>query len=216
QGLKARLAVDLGRVTFKQKTANSVTVDALLGSDGLQLKKARIGSLGGMVVDASGTVKQFSPLKGVKIDAAAKTSNLSETLRALGNAEAKNLGASDFTAQLSGGADKLNVELRGTIDQGKVALNGTAENLNGDPSFSGKVDVTHPETATIVRNFGGMKPTTNFGPFALKADLATGPDTLKANDLLVQLGTAGTLKGFVNIAPESGVKKINAELNADK
>src|SRR5690606_28548877 len=132
-----------------------------------------------------GSVAQFSPLKGVSISADAKTANLSDTLRALGNAEAKNLGASEFAATLSGGADKLNVDLRGTIDQGKIAVNGTAANLNGTPSFAGKIDVAHPETATIVRNFGGMKPVTDFGPFALKADIATGPDTLKANDLLV-------------------------------
>jgi uncharacterized protein involved in outer membrane biogenesis len=83
-------------------------------------------------------------------------------------------------------------------------------------SFDGKIDVTHPETATIVRNFGGMKPKTNLGPFALKADVAYGTKTLKADDLLVKLGSAGTLQGKINILPQGEGRSINVDLKADK
>ena len=216
KGLKARINAELGSVTFKGKTARDITVQTNVSDAGLVLQQARIGDLGGMVLTAQGKVDQLSPLKNAAFTAQATSPNLSQTLKALGNSEAKNLGASQFDAQINGDANNLKIGLNGTIDQGKLAINGTANNLNAAPGFSGTIDITHPETATIVRNFGGLKPTVNLGAFAFKTNLTYGADTLKADGLSVKLGSAGTLQGHVNVVPAKGGRKIDADLKADK
>jgi hypothetical protein len=216
QGLKAKISANLDNVIFKQKTAKQVTVEANISDSGLQLQSARIGDLGGMIVTAQGKVDHLSPLSGAALTAQATTPNLSQTLQTLGNAAAENLGASKFDAQIDGDANNLKVALNGTIDQGNIAVNGTAKDLNASPSFTGTINISHPETATIVRNFGGMKPTVNLGAFAFKTDLTYGSDTIKADNILVKLGSAGTLQGHVNVIPDKGTRKIDADLKGDK
>lgn len=216
KGLKARINANLGSVTYQGKTAKDIAIQTNVSDVGLVLQQARIGDLGGMVITAQGKVDQLSPLKNADFTAHASSPNLSQTLKALGNAEAQNLGASQFDAQLNGDANNLKIGLNGTIDQGKIAINGIANNLNKAPGFNGVIDITHPETATIMRNFGGLKPTVNLGAFALKTNLTYGADTLKADDLSVNLGSAGKLTGHVNVVPEKGGRKIDADLKADK
>jgi uncharacterized protein involved in outer membrane biogenesis len=216
QGLKARITADIGSLTYQNKTAKQVTLQANVSSKGLSLPQARIGDLGGMVITANGKIDRLSPLSGAEFNAQAKTPSLSQTLKALGNSAAENLGASQFDVTANGNADNLKIALNGTIDQGKIAVNGTAKSLNTSPAFTGKIDVSHPETATIVRNFGGLKPVVNFGAFALQTNLTYGADTLKADDVVVKLGSAGTLQGHVNITPDNGTRKVDAALKADK
>jgi len=216
QGLKAKITADLASVTYQNKTAKQVAVQSMISDKGLELTQAQIGDLGGMVITANGRIDRLSPLSGVALNAQAKTPNLSNTLKALGNADAANLGASEFTAQVNGDAQALKVGLNGTIDQGKLAINGTAKDLNTSPGFTGTIDMSHPETATILRNFAKMTPKVNLGAFALKTNLTYGGDTLKADNLLVQMGSAGTLQGHVNIVPQNGGRSIDADLKADK
>lgn len=216
KGLKARINAELSSVTYQDKTAKDITIQSHVSDKGLVLQQARIGDLGGMVMTAQGKVDQLSPLKNAAFTAQASSPNLSQTLKALGNAEAENLGASQFNAQINGDANNLKLALDGTIDQGRIAVNGIANNLNNAPGFSGVIDIMHPETATILRNFGGMKPTVNLGAFALKTNLTYGADTLKADDLSIKLGSAGTLQGHVNVTPKNGGRKIDADLKADK
>lgn len=215
KGLQAKINVDLGKVTYQDKTANQVKLEALASDKGITLQTAQIGDLGGMVINATGSVGGISPLKNVSLNATGKTPNLSNTMRALGNAEAQNLGASAFTAAIKGDDKKLDIDLDGTIDQGKVALTATAKNIADAMETSGSINVTHPETATIVRNFGKMSPKANFGAFSLKANFATGPQTLQAKDLVVALGSAGTVQGSVDIKPQGSGRSIDANLKAD-
>ena len=212
QGLKAKISAALDSVTYQGKTAKQIAIQTSLSDRGLTITQARIGDLGGMVIDAQGKIDRLSPLSGAAIMAQAKTPDLSATLKALGNNDAANLGASSFDVKLNGSADALTVALNGSIDQGKIAVNGTAKNLNAQPGFEGKIDVTHPETATILRNFAKMTPKINLGAFALQTNLSYGSDVLKANNLLVKLGSAGTLQGHVNVVN----KAIDADLKADK
>lgn len=216
QGLKAKLNADLGSVTYQGKTAKAVTIQSTLSEKGLEIPQARIGDLGGMVIEAKGSIQRLNPLAGANLQAQAKTPNLSTTLRALGNKAAANLGASSFDASISGDAKALKIALNGVIDQGKLALNGTAKDINTSPGFDGSIDVSHPETSTILRNFAKMQPKINLGAFALKSNIDYGADTLKVNDLLVKMGTAGTLQGHINITPQNGTRHIDADLKADK
>ncbi len=210
-GLQAKISADLGRVIYMGKTAQNVTLSALASDKGLTLDTARIGDLGGMVITAAGTVGSINPLKDVVVNINGKTPDLSSTLRALGNEEAKNLGASQFTANIKGEEKALNVLLDGTIDQGKITL----QAIKNNEQLSGTLNVTHPETAVIVRNFAKMNPVTNFGPFTLKTCFAKGPNTLQAKDMVVEMGTAGTLRGDVDIQPQDKGRSINATLQAD-
>jgi uncharacterized protein involved in outer membrane biogenesis len=226
KGLQAKINVDLGKVTYQSKTANQVKLEALASDKGITLQTAQIGDLGGMVVNATGSVGGISPLKNVNLNATGKTPNLSNTMRALGNAEAQNLGASAFTAAIKGDDKSLDIDLNGTIDQGKVALKANAKNISDAMATSGSINVTHPETATIVRNFSKMSPKANFGAFSLKANFAKGPNTLQAKDMVVALGSAGTVQGSIDIKPQgprssSGAvaqnngRSIDANLKAD-
>lgn len=210
-GLTADIHIDLARIVLSGKNANNIAVDAILGADGLHVKTARIGDLGGLVVNATGKIGRLAPLGAVNLSATAKTNNLSATLRALGNARADNLGASSFDATLSGGASGLDVALDGTIDQGKITVKGKATNMTTAPSFDGMVDITHPETATIMRNFAGLNPVGAFGPFLFKAAIGYGPDRVAARDLMAKLGSAGTLQGHVDMT----ASKIDVKLGAD-
>lgn len=216
QGLQAKVTAQLGSLTYQGKTAKNVALDASVGAKGVQLRQATIGDLGGMTIAAQGNVQHLSPLSGVNLAAQAKTPNLSQTLRTLGNDAAQNLGASSFNATLQGDSKALAVKLNGTIDQGKINIDGTASDLNASPGFKGTIAVDHPETATIVRNFGGMKPTTNLGAFALRSNVEYGAQTMKAQNLDLKLGSAGTLTGNVLVAPQGKGRSINADLNADK
>lgn len=216
EGLRAKISADIDSVTYQHKTAKNIAVKASVSSAGLDLNEAKIGDLGGMNIAAKGKIASLSPLGGVDLNATANSPNLSRTLKTLGNEAAANLGASEFTATLKGDTNALDIALDGSIDQGTVKVKGTAKNLDKSPGFIGRIDITHPETATIVRNFGGLKPAVNLGAFALNMDAAYGADTLKADNLVVKLGSAGTLQGHINVTPEKDSRKIDAVLRADK
>lgn len=216
KGLQARFNVDLGRVTYKNKEAKQVKLDALLGEKGVDLQTASIGDLGGMVITAQGHMDGVAPLKGVKLNVSGKTPSLSKTMQALGNSSAQNLGASSFTAAISGDADALKTNLQGTIDQGKIDLQATGTQKSDGIHAAGTIHVIHPETATIMRNFVNMTPTGSFGPFNLQTDFAWGGQTIQAKNLILAMGSAGTLKGTIDVQPATSGRTINAKLSADK
>lgn len=216
KGLKAKLSAELGSVIYQGKTAKDINVQTLVSGKGLAIQTARIGDLGGMVITASGNINSLSPLDGATIQAKAQTPNLSATLKALGNAEAANMGPAVFNVSVSGNNSALEMVLNGTIDQGKVNIQGKARDLNGSPSFAGNVDITHPETATVLRNFAKMTPAINLGAFALQSNVAYGANTMKADKLLVKLGSAGTLQGYASIVPDQNGRKIDVDVRADK
>jgi AsmA protein len=71
------------------------------------------------------------------------------------------------------------------------------------------VDITHPETATILRNFAKMNPTKNLGAFALKTNVAAGNGQIVADPFQVKLGDAGGLQGKIIAA------KNNIDINLE-
>ncbi|MDB5478448.1 MAG: hypothetical protein JWM96_943 [Alphaproteobacteria bacterium] len=215
-GFKARISANLESITYHDKTAKNVSIQSNISGNAMQLQQANIGDLGGMVLTGNGKIDRLSPLGGANFVLHGTTPDLSGTLKALGNEKAKNLGASQFDAQIDGDANNLKIGLNGTIDQGKIAVNGTASNLSNSPEFIGNVDIAHPETATIVRNFAGLTPNVDLGAFALRTNLTYGKNTFKAKDLDLKLGSAGALQGNVNLIFDRDTKTIDANIHGDK
>jgi uncharacterized protein involved in outer membrane biogenesis len=213
--LQAQISVDLASVKYQKKTARNVQVQAQANDRGVTIQKAEIGDLGGMQIKASGSVARISPLSGVSLNAKAQTADLSKTLRALGSETAQNLGASTVDASFKGDANQLQIQAKGVLDQGKFDLQATAKDLDTTPFISGKIVANHPETATIVRNFAKMSPVARFGAFALQADFAKGDQTLQVTNMIVNLGTAGIVRGDVKIKPQNEGRSISADLQAE-
>ncbi len=216
KGFKAQFDVAIDKVITGGKNLRHVTAKGTFSEAGLNLQQAQ-ANLEGLALGTAGTIGKLSPVGDLNLTVQGNTANLSQTLQALGNAEARNLGTTSFNGTVKGDLAKMALNLDAKLDQGAGKINGNVLGLDdGKPGFDGTIALNHPETATIVRNFAKMSPTSNLGAFALNAKINYAGDTIKADNFAVKLGSAGGVTGSVDVTPKGTQKDINATIKADK
>lgn len=217
KGFKAQFDVAIDRVITGGKNLRNVVAKGVFSEAGLNLQQAQ-ANLEGLALGANGTIGKLSPVGDLNLTVQGNTANLSQTMQALGNKEARNLGATSFNGTVKGDLSKVALDINAKLDQGNGSVKGNVLGADsGKIGFDGKINVNHPDTATIVRNFAKMSPNGALGPFALDATVAYAGDTIKADNFSVKLGSAGNINGNVNLTPkENGQKDINANIQADK
>lgn len=217
KGFKAQFDVAIDRIVTGGKNLRSVVAKGVFSDAGLNLQQAQ-ANLEGLALSANGRIGQLSPVGDLDLTVQGSTSNLSQTMQGLGNKEARNLGATSFGGTVKGDLSKIALNIDAKLDQGTGKIAGNVLGVDtGKIGFDGKVNVNHPDTATIVRNFAKMSPTGALGPFGLDATVAYAGETIKADNFTLKLGTAGTVNGSVNLTPkQNGQKDINANIQADR
>ncbi|HEY1096443.1 MAG TPA: AsmA-like C-terminal region-containing protein, partial [Alphaproteobacteria bacterium] len=216
KGFKAQFDVAIDRVITGGKNLRNVTAKGLFSDSGLNLQQAS-ANLEGLALGANGTIGKLSPLGDLNLTVNGQTDNLSNTMQALGNKEARNLGATNFGGTIKGDMSKIALNIDAKLDQGTGKIKGDVLGLDtGKTGFDGTINLNHPETATIVRNFGNMSPASALGPFALNATVTYAGETIKADNVELKLGSAGGLSGNVDITPNGQQKNINANIKSDK
>ena len=216
KGFKAQFDVAIDRVTTGGKNFSSVIAKGLFSDNGLNLQQAG-ANLEGLALATNGTIGKLSPVGDLDLNVSGQTASLSQTLQALGNPQARNLGATNFGGTVKGDLNKIALNIDAKLDQGTGKIKGDVLGVDkGQPGFDGTVALNHPETATIVRNFAKMNPAGALGPFALNATIDYAGETIKADDFELKLGSAGGLKGSVDITPQGQQKNINANITSDK
>lgn len=216
KGFKAQFDVAIDRVITGGKNLRNVVAKGVFSDAGLNLQQAQ-ANLEGLALGANGTIGKLSPVGDLNLTVQGNTANLSQTMQALGNKEARNLGATSFNGTVKGDLNKIGLDITAKLDQGNGTVKGNVLGADtGKIGFDGKINVNHPDTATIVRNFAKMSPNSALGPFALDATVAYAGETIKADNFSVKLGSAGTVNGSVNLTPQGNVKNIDANIQADK
>jgi uncharacterized protein involved in outer membrane biogenesis len=216
KGFKAQFDVAIDRVIASGKNLRGVNVQGLFSDKGLDLQQAQ-ANLEGLALSAKGSVGKLAPLGDLNMNIEGQTSNLSSTLQALGNPQARNLGATSFAGTVKGDLTKLAVNMDAKLDQGNGKINGNVLGLDKNkPGFDGTIALSHPETATIVRNFAKMNPGSALGAFALNATVTYAGETIKADNFSLKLGSAGGLDGSVNVTPKGQQKDVNATIKSTK
>jgi uncharacterized protein involved in outer membrane biogenesis len=216
KGFRAQFDVAIDRVITGGKNLRNVKAEGLFSDKGLDLQQAQ-ANLEGLSLAAKGTIGKLSPLGDLNMNIEGQTANLSNTLQALGNPQARNLGATSFQGSVKGDLAKMAINMDAKLDQGSGKVNGSVLGLdNNKPGFDGTIALSHPETATIVRNFAKMNPGSALGAFALNATVTYAGETIKADNFSLKLGSAGGLNGSVNVTPKGQQKDINATIKADK
>ncbi|MHA1107813.1 MAG: AsmA family protein, partial [Alphaproteobacteria bacterium] len=153
----ANLRLRVGSLIYRRTAAQGISFDGTLAGGKLTLRGAGVRNIAGTRVGIKGVLGNFDKFPIFKGTFEADSRNLTGLARITGMAlpvAPKKLGVMKLRGRADSDADK--VRLRTTLElAGAVAkLSGDVEGLRRTPRFSGKLNITHPELAKLLRAFG--------------------------------------------------------------
>lgn len=153
----ANLRLRVGSLIYRHTAAQGISFDGTLAGGKLTLREVGVRNIAGTRAGIKGTLTGFDKFPVFKGTFDADSRNLTGLARMTGvtlPVPAKKLGAMKLRGRADADADKLRLHTNMELAGATLKLAGDVDGLRRTPRFSGKLSITHPEFAVLLRSFG--------------------------------------------------------------
>ena len=212
----ANFDLTVGSLTWRQKTASAVRIDAQLFNGDLAVRKLTAGDLGGAALAMSGSVTGLAGEPRAILDVTLEGRDSEAFAGFIGmknGALAQRVGRFKIVGRAAGTLDKAEIDAVLDAVGGKIRATGAMAGLDGRFSCDLAMSVSHADGDPVLalampgRRAGGV------GPLEARFRMSGGADGLAFRDISGKLG-ATDFSGNIDVAMSGERPEIVAELAA--
>lgn len=214
-GFDANFDLAVGNLTWREKSVSALRIDAQLFKGELALRDMTAGDLGGASLAMSGTLHDLaaSPRAALKVALDGRDAEAFAGFVGLENtAFARRLGRFAARGQVTGNAEKANIDATLDAAGGRVKANGTVSGLDGDMGLDLAVSVSHADGDRILALAMPDRRAGKAGPLEARMRISGGADALSFREISGNLGST-VFSGTLEVALAGERPDLQAELS---